>query len=244
MGAVAEFPKLFIISELCHRGSLHRILHAKKELPWHRRLSFAIDCARGCHFLHTHTPYPIVHLDLKSPNLFVDKHMTLKLGDFGLAREKKHSVYVSQGCGGVGTPQWSAPEVLKGEPFNEFADVYSFGVILWELATRKTPFEGLMPIQVVVEVGLKNQRLQLQPDEANPQFRALADECMATSWSQRPGFDTILERVARMHRASMKVIRRNSNSNSKAGVAAAPAAADGAEKALRGKLSPSPEPAV
>ena len=159
MGAVAEYPKLFIISELCHRGSLHRILHQPKDVPWHRRLSFALDCARGCLFLHTHTPNPIVHLDLKSPNLFVDKHWQLKLGDFGLAQEKKHSVYVSQGCGGVGTPQWTAPEVLKGEPFNEYADVFSFGVVLWEIGTRATPFAGLTTIQVVVEVGLKGEPL-------------------------------------------------------------------------------------
>eukprot|EP01050_Picozoa_sp_SAG11_P006908 SAG11_NODE_558_length_8540_cov_3.877147_3_plen_178_part_00 len=90
MGTVVKPPRLCIISELCIRGSLHEILHDPRtkgrSLPWRLRLTMAQDAARGCAFLHSHDPC-IVHLDLKSANLVVDKNMTLKVADFGLACE-------------------------------------------------------------------------------------------------------------------------------------------------------------
>jgi hypothetical protein len=131
MGAIGEWPRLCIITELCHRGSLYHILQAKDKmkLPWYRRIALAKDAAAGVAVLHNHDPC-IVHLDLKSPNLLVDRHWVCKVCDFGLGQTKK-GFYVSEGCGGVGTPEWTAPEVLKGEAFSEKADVYSFGVIMW-----------------------------------------------------------------------------------------------------------------
>jgi serine/threonine protein kinase len=121
MGAIGEWPRLCIITELCHRGSLYHILQAKDKikLPWYRRIALAKDAATGVSILHNHNPC-IVHLDLKSPNLLVDRHWGCKVCDFGLGQTKK-SFYVSEGCGGVGTPEWTAPEVLKGEAFNEKA---------------------------------------------------------------------------------------------------------------------------
>ena len=157
MGAVAHWPQLCIITELCHRGSLYHILQSKKKIPWYRRIALAKDAATGVNVLHRHQPC-IVHLDLKSPNLLVDRHWGCKVADFGLSQTKQ-KFYVSDGCGGVGTPEWTAPEILKGEKFNEKADVYSFGVILWEMASRLKPWKGLMQVQVVVAVGLKGERL-------------------------------------------------------------------------------------
>lgn len=77
MGTVVVPPRLCIISELCPRGSLHRILHTHldRQIPWRTRIAMAQDAARGCNFLHTHEPC-IVHLDLKSANLVVDKHVS------------------------------------------------------------------------------------------------------------------------------------------------------------------------
>ena len=192
MGAVIKHPRLCIISEFCHRGSLYRILHkSEKPLPWLRRVQMALDGAKGCHFLHTHEPC-IVHRDLKSPNLLVDKHWTLKVGDFGLARTKSH-FYVSMGAGGVGTPEWTAPEVLKDEPFNEKADVYSFGVILWELCTRKRPFRGLTQMQVVVAVGFNGERLPpVSKPDVDPILNELMVSCMAEKWEDRPAFGHIV----------------------------------------------------
>jgi tRNA A-37 threonylcarbamoyl transferase component Bud32 len=200
MGAVINQtkPRLCIISEFCHRGSLYRILHkSEKPIPWLRRVNMALDAAKGCHFLHTHEPC-IVHRDLKSPNLVVDKHWTLKVCDFGLAMTKSH-FYVSMGAGGVGTPEWTAPEVLKDEPFNEKADVYSFGVILWELCTRKRPFRGLTQMQVVVAVGFNGERLPpVNKPDVDPALNELMMKCMAEKWADRPAFDLVVQTLQKI----------------------------------------------
>ena len=202
MGAVfkLETQRLCIVSEFCHRGSLYRILHkSERALPLLRRVSLALDAAKGCHFLHTHKPC-IVHRDLKSPNLLVDKHWNLKVGDFGLARTKAH-FYVSLGGGNVGTPEWTAPEVLKDDPFNEKADVYSFGVVLWEICTRQRPFRGLTQMQVVVAVGFNGERLPRVShwDNGAQALDAGLDDlmvrCMADEWQTRPSFETIVEEL-------------------------------------------------
>ncbi len=88
----------------------------------------------------------IVHLDLKSANCLVDKHWAVKICDFGLSRIVTGSTVSNYAA--VGTPEWTAPELLRNEPVSEKCDVFSLGVIIWELSTLKRPWEGLQPAQV------------------------------------------------------------------------------------------------
>ncbi|KAL6585444.1 copper transport protein ctr1 [Orobanche minor] len=178
MGAVTEPPNLSIVTEYLSRGSLYRLLHnhnAKEVLDEKCRLSMAYDVANGMNYLHNHNP-PIVHRDLKSPNLLVDKNYTVKVCDFGLSRLKANTFLSSQSA--AGTPEWMAPEVLRNEPSNEKSDVYSFGVILWELATLQRPWDNLTPIQVVGAVGFHGRRLEI-PQDVNPQIAAIIVGCWA-----------------------------------------------------------------
>lgn len=150
MGAVTQPPNLSIVTEYLSRGSLYRLLHrhgAREYLDERRRLSMAFDVAKGMNYLHKRNP-PIVHRDLKSPNLLVDKKYTVKVCDFGLSRLKANTFLSSKTA--AGTPEWMAPEVLRDEPSNEKSDVYSFGVILWELMTMQQPWSNLNPAQVCV----------------------------------------------------------------------------------------------
>ncbi|KAL0344752.1 UNVERIFIED_CONTAM: Serine/threonine-protein kinase CTR1 [Sesamum radiatum] len=176
MGAVMEPPKLSIVTEYLSRGSLYRLLHkpgANEVLDERRRLSMAYDVAKGMNYLHKHNP-PIVHRDLKSPNLLVDRKYTVKVADFGLSRLKANTFLSSKSA--AGTPEWMAPEVLRDEPSNEKSDVYSFGVILWELATLQQPWGSLNPAQVVAAVGFKGKRLEI-PRDMNPQVAAIIEAC-------------------------------------------------------------------
>jgi tRNA A-37 threonylcarbamoyl transferase component Bud32 len=148
MGAVTSPQRLCIVTEFLPRGSLCRLLHRNTpKLDWRRRVHMALDIARGVNYLHHYNP-PIIHRDLKSSNLLVDKNWTVKVGDFGLSR-LKHETYLTTKTG-RGTPQWMAPEVLRNEPSDEKSDVYSFGVILWELATEKIPWDNLNAMQVLL----------------------------------------------------------------------------------------------
>ncbi|GJP34904.1 hypothetical protein CLOM_g19385 [Closterium sp. NIES-68] len=194
MGAVASLDHLAIVTEFLPRGSLFRLLHRRTAgLTKLRLLRMALDVARGVNYLHKCSP-PVVHHDLKSANLLVDRNWTVKVGDFGLSK-MKFATYLSARSG-RGTPQWMAPEVLRNEPSNEKSDVYSFGVVLWEMATRQVPWEGMNPMQVVGAVGFLEQQLPL-PNTIDPAMRQLVSDCWRSP-CERPSFDEITTRLRSM----------------------------------------------
>lgn len=88
----------------------------------------------------------IVHRDLKSANCLVNKHWTVKVCDFGLSRIMRESPM--QDSSSAGTPEWMAPELIRQEPFTEKCDIFSLGVIMWELCTLSKPWEGVPPERV------------------------------------------------------------------------------------------------
>ncbi|XP_048136070.1 probable serine/threonine-protein kinase SIS8 isoform X2 [Rhodamnia argentea] len=189
MGAITRPPNLSIVSEFLHRGSLYRLIHRpNNQLDERRRLRMALDAARGMNYLHNCNPV-IVHRDLKSPNLLVDKNWVVKVCDFGLSR-MKHSTYLSSRST-AGTAEWMAPEVLRNEPSDEKCDVYSFGVILWELSTLQQPWGGMNPMQVVGAVGFQHRRLEI-PDDMDPTIADIIKKCWQTDPKLRPTFAEIM----------------------------------------------------
>ncbi|CAN6452372.1 unnamed protein product [Victoria cruziana] len=192
MGAVTQPPNLSIVTEFLSRGSLYKLIHrpgARESMDERRRLNMAFDVAKGMNYLHRRSP-PIVHRDLKSPNLLVDKKWTVKVCDFGLSRLKANTFLSSKST--AGTPEWMAPEVLRDEPSNEKCDVYSFGVILWELVTMQQPWSSLNPAQVVAAVGFQNKRLQI-PSYVNPKVASIIESCFANDPWKRPSFSSIMD---------------------------------------------------
>lgn len=185
MGAVTRPPNLSIITEFLPRGSLYRIIHRpQSQIDEKRRIKMALDVAKGMNCLHSSIP-TIVHRDLKSPNLLVDEDWNVKVCDFGLSR-LKHNTFLSSKST-AGTPEWMAPEVLRNENSNEKCDVYSFGVILWELATLRLPWSGMNPMQVVGAVGFQNRRLDI-PKDVDPLVGRIIWECWQTDPNLRPSF--------------------------------------------------------
>ncbi|KAI4380274.1 hypothetical protein MLD38_006483 [Melastoma candidum] len=181
MAAVTQSPHFSILTEFIPRGSLYKLLHRSNvRLNLKRRMLMALDVATGMNYLHTSHP-TIVHRDLKSPNLLIDNNWTVKVCDFGLSRIKHNTFLSSKST--AGTPEWMAPEVLRNEPANEKCDVYSFGVILWELVTMSIPWNGLNPMQVVGAVGFQNRHLEI-PADAYPPVADIIQEC----WQTDPRF--------------------------------------------------------
>merc|ERR1712087_776836 len=93
-------------------------------------------------YLHVNN---IVHCDLKSSNVLLNGPHQVKLCDFGLSRILGKETLEEQACiaiGCVGTHHWMAPEVLRGEEYSKASDVYSFGMVVWEMVSRKIPFDG------------------------------------------------------------------------------------------------------
>ncbi|KAF6257891.1 kinase-like domain-containing protein, partial [Scenedesmus sp. NREL 46B-D3] len=182
-------PELCIISEYMSKGSLYSQRQRRLEVldPKIQRL-VAVAVARGMAYLHTRTP-PILHLDLKSPNILVDERWRVKITDFGLSRARQQT-YVSASAQG-GTPEWMAPEVLRCESVAEPADVYSYGVVLWELITGRAPWENYNPMQVVAMVGFRELQLPLPTAAAEPFLLDLCRRCVHRDPAARPSFTQI-----------------------------------------------------
>eukprot|EP00268_Persea_americana_P046746 TRINITY_DN4829_c0_g1_i5.p1 TRINITY_DN4829_c0_g1~~TRINITY_DN4829_c0_g1_i5.p1 ORF type:complete len:194 (-),score=49.72 TRINITY_DN4829_c0_g1_i5:1148-1729(-) len=154
-------------------------------------------------YLHNSTPV-IVHRDLKSPNLLVDKNWVVKVCDFGLSR-MKHNTFLSSRST-AGTAEWMAPEVLRNELSDEKSDVFSFGVILWELATLQQPWGGMNPMQVVGAVGFQERRLDI-PDDMDPVVADIIQKCWQTEPKRRPSFADIMAALKPLQKPSSQVPR-------------------------------------
>ncbi|GFR40686.1 hypothetical protein Agub_g1277 [Astrephomene gubernaculifera] len=197
MGAVTRGGQLAIVTEFVPRGSLFRLLHSEEgaRLDGARRLGMARDIARGMEYLHGLRP-PVVHRDLKTQNLLVDNDLRVKVCDFGLSKYLEGS-YMSTGTY-PGTVGWMAPEVMDCErsrkQVDEKCDVYSFGVIMYELVTGRRPWEGLNSMQVMFAIG-HNKRLEL-PAGVEPRVEQLIERCWATNPGDRPSFTEILEAMS------------------------------------------------
>ncbi|CAN4077792.1 unnamed protein product [Withania somnifera] len=192
MGAVSSQEKLAIVTEYMPRGSLFKALHRNNQpIDLKKRLRMALDVAKGMSYLHRRNP-PIVHRDLKSSNLLVDKSWTVKVGDFGLSK-LKYTTFLTANSG-RGTPQWMAPEILRNEPSTEKSDVFSFGVIVWELMTESIPWKDLNPLQVVRVVGFMDDRLDI-PQKLDPRISAIILDCWQSIPELRPSFEDLSRRM-------------------------------------------------
>jgi len=164
-----------------------------------RKLKFALDAARGMLYLHVSNPV-ILHRDLKSDNLLVARDWTVKVGDFGLTRFLSEKKAMTQ----VGTPMWMAPEIIIGKQYTEKADVYAFGIILWEILTRLEPYEDKEPMQIVVEVVNDGLRPTIPDEHKNSPLVPLMKDCWHQDPDQRPAFNIIVDRLQAMFDAEVK----------------------------------------
>jgi class 3 adenylate cyclase len=129
-------PFLFAVAtEFMDHGSLQDILHNETMVMEGEFLLHMLrDISQGIRFLHSANP-PVIHGDLKSANILVDSKFRAKISDFGLSHKKEKAA--------MGTPLWMAPELLRGEALNSpMSDMYSVGIILYELYSRKHPYDG------------------------------------------------------------------------------------------------------
>lgn len=191
IGAVTEPSNLSIITEYCQRGSLaDLLLEDSIQMTFRMKIKFALDAALGMLYLHTSNPV-ILHRDLKSDNLLVSDDWGIKVGDFGLTRFISEKKQMTQ----VGTPMWMAPEIIMGKKYTEKADVYAFGIILWEILTRMEPYDDKEPMQIVVEVVNEGLRPAIPAHMFTSPLVPLMMDCWQTEPDDRPTFDRVVDRL-------------------------------------------------
>jgi len=188
IGMCIKPPNLCLVTEFLERGSLSHILYNHdNHLNWEHKKNIAQDIATGMAYLHKNS---IIHRDVKSSNMLVAADWKVKIADFGFSRVKADNQTMTQ----CGTVSWTAPEIFEGLHYTEKADVFSYGVILWELVFRKKPWEGVHSMKVIQMVGA-GKRLNLTniPADTPSDVIDLIKLCWSHEPSQRPSFAQIIE---------------------------------------------------
>ncbi|KAJ0505834.1 putative dual-specificity kinase TKL-Pl-4 family [Helianthus annuus] len=192
IGACTEPSNLCIVTEFMSGGSVYDYLHKQKgtfKLPI--LLKVAIDISRGMNYLHQNN---IIHRDLKAANLLMDENDVVKVADFGVARVKAQTGVMTAE---TGTYRWMAPEVIEHKPYDLKADVFSFGIVLWELLSGKLPYEYLTPVQAAIGVVQKGLRPTI-PKNTQPKLAELLGKCWHKDPSIRPNFAEIIDILKRI----------------------------------------------
>ncbi|XP_030850466.1 mitogen-activated protein kinase kinase kinase 7 isoform X3 [Strongylocentrotus purpuratus] len=140
-GACTTQP-VCLVMEFAEGGSLYNVLHSSQPQPIYKAahaMSWALQCAKGVDYLHSMKPKKLIHRDLKPANLLLMSGGTvLKICDFGTACD--FQTYMTNN---KGSAAWMAPEVFEGRTYSEKCDIFSWGVILWEVISRRKPFDDI-----------------------------------------------------------------------------------------------------
>ncbi|XP_057704118.1 mitogen-activated protein kinase kinase kinase 21 isoform X1 [Corythoichthys intestinalis] len=209
-GVCLDEPNLCLVMEYARGGTLNRALTGRR-IPPHILVNWAVQIARGMHYLHEEAV--VIHRDLKSSNVLLLETIenddigrkTLKITDFGLAREWHKTTKMSA----AGTYSWMAPEVIKSSTFSKGSDVWSYGVLLWELLTGEVPYRGIDGLAVAYGVAVNKLTLPI-PSTCPEPFARLMEECWDQDPHVRPSFSCILEQLSAIEEAVMATMPQDS----------------------------------
>ncbi|XP_043932755.1 dual specificity testis-specific protein kinase 1 [Protopterus annectens] len=195
MGVCVHEGQLHALTEYINGGNLEQLLGSNVYLAWSTRIKLALDVARGLQYLHSKG---VFHRDLTSKNCLVksdENGYTAVVGDFGLAEKiPNYSDGVEkERLAVVGSPYWMAPEVLRGELYNEKADVFAYGIILCEIIARIQADPDYLPRSM--DFGLDVEAFQQMVGDCPPPFLQLAYCCCNMNAIQRPSFTEIVQRL-------------------------------------------------
>lgn len=204
-------------------GNYHSADGAKKKkgLKWSLQLRLALGAAKGLLYLHSADP-PLVHGQLKSSNILVDDSWNAKLADFGTRRVADAMGFdrsrLESMDTNAGLLRWTAPELLKhgeervlkgnanaGTACPQAVDVYSFGMVLWELTTGEVPFADMQSNREIREYVLSGCRPMMKPGQYNLQWGELITRCWSHNASRRPSAAEIVTTLESISKTDAKV---------------------------------------
>ncbi|KAL3645477.1 Calcium/calmodulin-regulated receptor-like kinase 1 [Castilleja foliolosa] len=225
IGYCADKHQHILIYVYMSRGSLASHLYNVKLEPlnWDLRIKIALDVARGLEYLHDGAVPPVVHRDIKSSNILLDQSMRARVADFGLSREEMVSKQASHIRGTFG---YLDPEYISTRSFTKKSDVYSYGVLLFELIAGRNPLQGLMEhVELAAmnnegkvgweEIGDPRLNGKFDIEELN-EVATLAHKCVNRLPRRRPSMRDIVQVLTRILTSRHKRKHRQDDSTPRA----------------------------
>ncbi|CAL2224554.1 unnamed protein product [Prunus armeniaca] len=192
-----------IVTEYAKGGSVRQFLMKRqsRSVPLKLAVKQALDVARGMAYVHA---LGLIHRDLKSDNLLIFSDKSIKIADFGVARIEVQTEGMTPE---TGTYRWMAPEMIQHRPYTQKVDVYSFGIVLWELITGMLPFQNMTAVQAAFAVVNKGVR-PIIPSDCLPLLGEIMTRCWDANPDVRPPFTEVVRMLENAETEIMTTVRK------------------------------------
>ncbi|XP_058223115.1 serine/threonine-protein kinase STY13-like [Rhododendron vialii] len=192
-----------IVTEYAKGGSVRQFLikRQNRAVPLKLAVKQALDVARGMEYVHG---LGLIHRDLKSDNLLISADRSIKVADFGVARIEVQTEGMTPE---TGTYRWMAPEMIQHRPYTQKVDVYSFGIVLWELITGMLPFQNMTAVQAAFAVVNKGVR-PIIPNDCLPVLCEIMTRCWDGNPNIRPHFTEVVRMLEIAETEIMTTVRK------------------------------------
>ncbi|KAE9590302.1 putative protein kinase RLK-Pelle-LRR-I-2 family [Lupinus albus] len=203
IGYCVDKGQCILVYQFMSNGSLQNLLYGEeKNLSWDERLQIALDISHGIEYLHEGAVPPVIHRDLKSANILLDNSMRAKVADFGLSKEE---IFDGQNSALKGTYGYIDPAYVSTSKLTMKSDIYSFGIIIFELITAIHPHQNLLEYVSLAAMdhdgidGILDKQLVEKCDiEEVRQLAIIAHKCLHKLPKKRPSIGEVSQVMSRI----------------------------------------------
>lgn len=195
IGSSVHKDSYYMITENIAKGSLFDYIHNKNNILNEKtQIRIAYQIAIAMRYLHAKN---ITHCDMKSSNILLNDDFIIKLSDFGLSR-MVNILNLNEVKGKFGTIHWMPPEIMRAKKYEEASDVFSYGMILWEMMTGKIPYHDLEQNQIVALVADCGKIVEV-PRDGNIALQKLIKNCLFYQPEKRSTFEAIVKFLEKVY---------------------------------------------
>lgn len=171
----------YIVMEHVEGITLKEFIERQKVLDWKEALIVSVQILKALSHAHDKG---VIHRDIKPQNILLLPNATIKVTDFGIASFKRGEIKAPVESGAIGSVHYVSPEQAQGEYTDEKSDIYSVGVVLYEMLTGKTPFNGASDEDIAL---MHVQREPVKPSAFNPEIPAGLEQICLRAMQKQPG---------------------------------------------------------